>query len=82
MKMTSKEKQRISKLVNLFHMKHTTQKLIQLSNSKNEKRAAIGKKLLYSYCGRFMKFTARELTIAVMVYNRGIVKNEGRNKND
>lgn len=78
MKLTSKEKQRISKLVNLFHVKHTAQKLVQLSNSKNNKRAAMGKKLLYSYCGRFMKFTARELTVAVMVYNRDAEKKERR----
>lgn len=70
MKVTTKERKRINKLVALMTEKYAARELVALSNSKNEKRAAMGKKLLRKYLARYAVFTARELTIAVMLINR------------
>lgn len=74
MKIQKTDSRNIQALVKLFHVKHTAQKLIALSNSKNQSRAKLGRKMLARYCEGFMKFTPKQLAIAVMVYNRGAEK--------
>lgn len=70
MKLTSRERLTINRLLDLFHHSTVCQKFIALSNSKNKKQAELGKRMLYRFCKKCEGFTPKLLTIAVMIYNR------------
>lgn len=74
MKLTSRERLTINRLLDLFNHSTVCQKFIALSNSKNESKAELGKRMLYRFCRKCEGFTPKLLTIAIMIYNRNSKK--------